>query len=397
MNADEPETEAEATAVTEAAADTEASGEREPEAEDEANVADEASAKDDTEEGDTEEGGVKEGGVKAGVGLEAELDAEAPPVAKEDALNFTLDVFEGPLDLLLYLIKRDEVDIYDIPIVNITEQYMDVLKMMQILDLNIAGEFLVMASTLTLIKSRLLLPVEDRGEEDEEEEDPRLDLVRQLVEYRKFKDAAGHLEQLEGEMLNVFPRGAINVDLEKQPGVSLKDVSIFDLINAFNEALKRVEAEKIREIFTERYTVAEKIDELMIRIRTNQRVSISGLFVGMRSRAEIICTFLAVLELIKLSQITIQPQNEAFDEIHIERVEDAPDLGRGERLSSFDMTKIDEASLTEQTAEQTAEEPAEQTAEEPAEDIEDQNEDTPEDREPSDQEINEDTPGQESE
>lgn len=368
MNADEPETEAEATEATEAAADSEASGEREPEVEDEANVADEANV-----EGDTEEGG-----VKAGVGVEAELDAEAPPVAKEDALNFTLDVFEGPLDLLLYLIKRDEVDIYDIPIVNITEQYMEVLKMMQILDLNIAGEFLVMASTLTLIKSRMLLPVEDRGEEEEEEEDPRLDLVRQLVEYRKFKDAAGHLEQLEGEMLNVFPRGAINVDLEKQPGVSLKDVSIFDLINAFNEALKRVEAEKIREIFTERYTVAEKIDELMIRMRTNQRVSISGLFVGMRSRAEIICTFLAVLELIKLSQITIQPQNEAFDAIHIERVEDAPDLGRGERLSSFDMTKIDEA-------------PAEETAEE----TEDQ--DTPEDREPSDQEINEDTPGQESE
>jgi len=184
-------------------------------------------------------------------------------------------------------------------------------------------------------------------------------LVRQLVEYRKFKDAANHLEQLEGEMLNVFPRGAINVDLEKQPGVSLKDVSIFDLINAFNEALKRVEAEKIREIFTERYTVAEKIDELMIRIRTNKRVSISGLFVGMRSRAEIICTFLAVLELIKLSQIIIQPQNEAFDEIHIERVEDAPDLGRDERLSSFDASKIEASDDEEPDAEEATDDESE--------------------------------------
>jgi len=358
---------------------------------------------------------------------ETEPVAEAEPPVKENALNFTLDVFEGPLDLLLYLIKRDEVDIYDIPIVNITEQYMEVLKMMRILDLNIAGEFLVMASTLTLIKSRMLLPVEDRGEDEEEEDDPRLDLVRQLVEYRKFKDAATHLEQLEGEMLNVFPRGAINVDLEKQPGVSLKDVSIFDLINAFNEALKRVEAEKIREIFTERYTVAEKIDELMIRMRTNQRVSISGLFVGMRSRAEIICTFLAVLELIKLSQITIQPQNEAFDAIHIERVEDAPDLGRGERLSSFDMNKIDPADEAADSETADSETADSETADSETADSETANSETTDsettdsetadsettdsettdsettdeeqsaDREPEDDETNEDTPAEESE
>lgn len=266
--------------------------------------------------------------------------AEANPAlglagADTEALTFRLDVFEGPLDLLLYLIKKDELDIYDIPIVSITEQYMEVIQMMQILDLNIAGEFLVMASTLALIKSRMLLPREERPEEEEDEEDPRLDLVRQLVEYRKFKDAALHLESREEEMLNVFPRGAIHVELEKQPGLSLKDVSIFDLINAFNEALKRVESEAVREIFSERYTVAEKIDEIMIRIRTNARISITGLFEGMRSRAEIICTFLAVLELIKLSQITVQPQNEAFDAIHIQAVEDAPDLSGGMKVTSL--------------------------------------------------------------
>ena len=106
--------------------------------------------------------------------------------------NISLEVFEGPLDLLLYLIK-EEVDIHDIPIGRITDQYMEYLRLMKVLDLNIAGDFIVMSATLMLIKSRMLLPIEEREDAEEEEEDPRWDLVRQLVEYKKFKDAAGHL------------------------------------------------------------------------------------------------------------------------------------------------------------------------------------------------------------
>ncbi len=114
----------------------------------------------------------------------------------QDDYKVQLEVFEGPLDLLLYLIKRDELDIYDIPIERITQQYMQYLDVMKMLDLSIAGEFLVMAATLMMIKSRMLLPVEERPELEAEEDDPRWDLVRQLVEYKKFKDAADHLESL---------------------------------------------------------------------------------------------------------------------------------------------------------------------------------------------------------
>ena len=107
-------------------------------------------------------------------------------------IRFSLDVFEGPLDLLLYLIKKEEVDIHDIPIGRITDQYLEYTWLMKVLDLNIAGDFIVMSATLMLIKSRMLLPVDERSDVEEEEEDPRWDLVRQLVEYKKFKDAADH-------------------------------------------------------------------------------------------------------------------------------------------------------------------------------------------------------------
>jgi segregation and condensation protein A len=171
-------------------------------------------------------------------------------------------VFEGPLDLLLYLIKRDELDIYDIPIERITQQYMQYLDVMKMLDLSIAGEFLVMAATLMMIKSRMLLPVEDRPELEAEEDDPRWDLVRQLVEYKKFKDAADHLEDA-----GAAPGGRVHPRRRSRgaragPEVALHDVSIFDLITAFNEALKRVKKEDLTEIFSDRYTVADKVDFL---------------------------------------------------------------------------------------------------------------------------------------
>lgn len=215
-----------------------------------------------------------------------------------------LEVFEGPLDLLLYLIRKEEVDIYDIPIERITQQYVAYLDLMRMLDLNIAGEFIVMAATLMMIKSRMLLPVEERPEEETEDEgDPRWDLVRQLVEYKKFKDAALHLQTLEELQENVFARGADAVELGAQPDVALQDVSIFDLIAAFNDALSKVRKEELREIFAERFTVGEKIDDLLARLESSSRLSLTDLFSGMTSRHEVVCTFLAVLELIRLKHV----------------------------------------------------------------------------------------------
>ena len=232
-----------------------------------------------------------------------------------------LDVFEGPLDLLLYLIKKDELDVYDIPIERVTNQYMEYLNLMRMLDLNIAGEFIVMAATLMMIKSRMLLPVEERSEDDDEEEsDPRWDLVRQLVEYKKFKDAALHLHDLEEYQENVFAREGDGVELGREADMALRDVNIFSLLSAFQDALSKVKDEELREIFLERFTVAEKIDDLMDRTKDGQRLSIHDLFRGMSSRSEIICVFLAVLELMRLNRIQTQ-QDDTFGDIVIVGVE----------------------------------------------------------------------------
>lgn len=235
-----------------------------------------------------------------------------------------LEVFEGPLDLLLYLIRKEEVDIADIPIERIAAQYVQYLDLMRMLDLNIAGEFLVMAATLLMIKSRMLLPVEDRppDQELEPEEDPRWDLIRQLVEYKKFKDAAQFLQQLEGERTGVFARGGDAAQLGEVPGANVQDVGLFDLLSALNTALKRTPREDLREIFSERFTVAEKLDFLLDLLRRETRVSMHRIFGDMRSRHEIVVTFLAMLELIRLKQVAAR-QARPFDEIMIERTEAA--------------------------------------------------------------------------
>lgn len=238
----------------------------------------------------------------------------------QEEYKVRLEVFEGPLDLLLYLIKKDELEIHDIPMGTITTQYIQYLDLMKMLDLNIAGEFLVMAATLMMIKSRMLLPVEERPEMEEEEEDPRWDLVRQLVEYKKFKDAALHLEALELRREDIFGRDGADAVLDKDPEVALHDVGLFDLISAFNDALKKVKTEELREIFAERFTVAEKIEVLSDRLQSEGSFSLSRMFAGMRSRSEIACTFLALLELIRLCQVRAV-QKETYGEILIESAE----------------------------------------------------------------------------
>jgi len=230
-----------------------------------------------------------------------------------------LEVFEGPLDLLLYLIKRDEVDIYDISLERITSQYLEFMDAFKVLDLEVAGEFVVMAANLIYLKSRSLLPVSVQPPEEEaEEEDPRWELVRQLLEYKKFKEAAQHLQQREVAQENLFAR------LPEKPETAaerpLGEVSVFDLINAFNNILKRIDQkEDLREIFEERYTVSDKIEVVMKLTSSGVPLKFTELFTGMASRSEIVVTFLALLELIRLKQLRVM-QDEPFGEIEVRRV-----------------------------------------------------------------------------
>jgi segregation and condensation protein A len=232
------------------------------------------------------------------------------------------EVFEGPLDLLLYLIKKQEVDIYEVNLTQLATQFIEYIEVMRMLDLEIAGEFLVMASTLMYIKSRELLPVEQQvqAEGEEDEEDPRWELIRQLVEYKKFKDAAAQLQTMEQRQENVYRREAPKPVFEAER--DKPDVSIFDLINAVNTILKRVaqrEGER-REIFEDKWSVSEKIEMLVNVISSRPRVKFSELFESATSRTEVVVTFLAMLELIRLKQIVcVQPDH--FAEIEITKAE----------------------------------------------------------------------------
>jgi len=228
-----------------------------------------------------------------------------------------LEIFEGPLDLLLYLIKRDEIDIYDISIERITRQYLEYLQAFKELNIDVAGEFVVMAANLIYLKSRSLLPLDQQPpEEDAEEDDPRWDLIRQLIEYKKFKEAAEQLHARELEQEKIFARDSAS-DNGPQGPLRLSEVGIFQLINAFQNVIKRVEArQELQEIFAERFTVSEKIEMILQRLKKGAVLRFSELFGEMVSRVEIVVTFLALLELIRLRQIRATQHN-PFDEIQI--------------------------------------------------------------------------------
>ena len=229
-----------------------------------------------------------------------------------------LEIFEGPLDLLLYLIKRDEIDIYDISIERITRQYLEYLQAFKELNIDVAGEFVVMAANLIYLKSRSLLPVDQQPpEEDAEEDDPRWDLIRQLIEYKKFKEAAAQLHVRELEQERIFARDGGSTAAITDAPLRLREVGIFELIHAFQNVIKRVDArEDLREIFGERFSVSEKIDMILQRVGQGAAVRFSDLFGEIVSRVEIVVTFLALLELIRLKQVrAIQPK--LFDEIEI--------------------------------------------------------------------------------
>jgi len=242
-----------------------------------------------------------------------------------DDYKVKLDVFEGPLDLLLYLIKRDEVDIYDISIERITKQYLDYMEAFHVLNIDLAGEFIVMAANLLYIKSRTLLPADQQmAEEDAEEDDPRWELIRQLIEYKKFKEAAANLRDKALLQENLFPRVAATPDLAPSENLLVEEVGIFDLINAFQKILKRLEKkpENLREIFEENFTVSDKIDHLLRMTASGVSILFEELFADVASRAEIVVTFLAMLELIRLKQLRVR-QQVSCGEIWIDRAEGA--------------------------------------------------------------------------
>jgi segregation and condensation protein A len=251
----------------------------------------------------------------------SEGSRDAMPPSPDDAnagrpgsVTIRLERFEGPLDLLLHLIKRDEIDIYDIPIAHITQQYLVYIDLMRQLDLEIAGEFLVMAATLMRIKAKMLLPLPAVGEE-EEEGDPRDELVQRLVEYRQFKEAAGNLKLKEEERRLLHQRGMVPSEDEAGP-LPLAPATLFDLLDALNRVLSRVPDQAVYEIEADTHSVEEKMELLGGELAQRGTLHFAQLLGRCRTRSEMIVTFIALLELIKLGQAMIV-QDETFGEITI--------------------------------------------------------------------------------
>jgi segregation and condensation protein A len=230
-----------------------------------------------------------------------------------------LEIFEGPLDLLLYLVKKDHLNIYDIPIAQVTEQYLQYLNLMQLLDLNIAGEFLVMAATLMQIKSKMLLPAQENAPEEVDPEDPRAELVKRLLEYEKFKEIAQTLREKEATQKEVFKRPKVEREaLSPDAKEVYFEADIFALISAFSQALKDIPKEVFYEVIKDEFTVEEKIHGLLHLLLVRESVKLEELFGKARHKVEIIVTFLAVLELIKMREI-VALQDGHFQDIIITR------------------------------------------------------------------------------
>ena len=232
-----------------------------------------------------------------------------------------LEMFEGPLDLLLYLVKKDHLNIYDIPIAKVTSQYLEYINLMQLLDLNIVGEFLVMAATLMQIKSKMLLPAEELAVL-EQQEDPRAELVKRLLEYEKFKQIAENLKQREISQQEVFKRPRTEtpeqVDTSNDPKDKYFEASIFDLISAFSQALKDIPREVFYEVIKDQYTVEQKVHDILHLLLLQTEIKLSELFAKTKSKMEIIVIFLAILELAKMKEI-VSRQDVEFEDIIIAR------------------------------------------------------------------------------
>ena len=241
-------------------------------------------------------------------------------MTEEQKLDYAikLDIFEGPLDLLLYLIKKNEIDIYNIPVALITEQYLQYLNIIKSLNLDLAGEYLVMAATLIHIKSKMLLPVPEEPSDEESEDDPRQELVKQLLEYQSFKEAAADLERRPLLERDVFKRTAPPEEIEKPEteDEELIEVSIFELIEAFHHLVSRIDKKDLLEIDLEKMSIADIINDVMERLTREKNLTFDELLGEKKSRRNIIYTFLAILELIKMKMIKAY-QTSAFGVIRV--------------------------------------------------------------------------------
>lgn len=226
-----------------------------------------------------------------------------------------IPAFEGPLDLLLHLIKKSEINIYDIPISLITRQYLDYLSLMKSLNLAVAGEFLVMAATLIHIKSKTLLPLSETDEE-EEEEDPRTSLVFRLLEYQRFKDAASGLESREQEWRDVFYRPASSGADGPSDEINLVDLSLFDLLEALRGVMERAPEKKGLEIVVDELSVQDRMGAILDGLEDVESLTFTSLFDDDSTRLAMIVTFLALLELIRLKRVRIV-QAELFGAIRV--------------------------------------------------------------------------------
>jgi segregation and condensation protein A len=237
------------------------------------------------------------------------------PSSEFSSYQVKLEVFEGPLELLLHLIKQNKLNITDIPIALITREYLDYLGLMKSLNLNVAGEFIVMASTLIHIKSKMLLPP-DVTEEDEEAGDPREELVRRLVDYKRFRDAAETLEGRELAWKGVFRRKSPPTQDEGEDAVPLTDLSLFDLLDALRALLERIPEKRDIDVIVDELSVKDRMAEIRQRLTAGSSMTFDELFENQASRDHIIVTFLAVLELIRISAIRVEQTN-LFEPIRI--------------------------------------------------------------------------------
>jgi segregation and condensation protein A len=246
----------------------------------------------------------------------ASVDAVKPPespIPKDmestlpsDVPTIHLPIFEGPLDLVLYLIRKEKVDIYDIPIAPITREYMAYLNVMQVLNLELAGEFLVMAATLIHIKSKMLVPIEPtEAEADEDFVDPREELVQRLLEFQRYKEAAGLLHQKREIRAATFIRPDAVLPKFVDTGEEMLEAGLFDLISAFKELLERRKVLIQHEVESEGKTVEERIEEILRLLKVGASVEFMDLFEDQRTKMDMILTFLALLELIRLKRVKV--------------------------------------------------------------------------------------------
>jgi segregation and condensation protein A len=238
---------------------------------------------------------------------------ELPYQVRVEGVNF-----EGPLDLLLHLIRKNEVNIYDIPIALITQQYLDYLSVMKSLNLAVAGEFLVMAATLVQIKSKMLLPVDEREQDEEDGPDPREELVRRLLEYKTYKEAAGQLDNRERLWREIFRRDQGPMPSVRRDEELLEDLTLFDLVDTLQDILARTPDRRLLEITPESLTVKDRMNAILEALENKESFPFVDLFEGVSQRLVIIVTFLALLELIRISLVRVF-QAETFGPILLTR------------------------------------------------------------------------------